>query len=835
VNRTSEKESHLRQTWAPARGFPGILSEVNNQILGMRFMLTALAFFLAGGVQALLMRIQLMVPENEFLSPQTYNEMFTMHGATMMFLFAVPFLEGLALYLVPLMIGARDVAFPRLTAYGYWVYLCGGCIFYISYFFGAVPDVGWFGYTPLSTAKFTGIATDFWLLGLSLVEVAGLTAAAELVVTILKFRAPGMTLARMPMFVWSILIVGIMILVAFTVLLVATLLLELDRSGLTCFFDPSRGGNNLLWQHLFWFFGHPEVYIMFLPATGIISMIIPSCARRPLAGYPLVVVAIVITGFVSFGLWVHHMFAAGLPAMSMAFFTASSLMIAIASGIQVFAWIGTLWRSGPTISPPLCYCLGFIFLFVLGGLTGVMVAVVPFDLQVHDTYFIVAHFHYVLIGGVVFPILAGLHYWLPKMTGFRLNPWLGYVSFSLTFIGFNLAFFPMHIMGFLGLPRRVYTYPRDLELGGYNLVSTVGALLLGLGVLVFLVDWVCSYWKRDPAGENPWNADSLEWSISSPPPVYSFFAIPEVASRHPNWDANGAHSLSDPWAELREQLRGEPHHWRGTLVTDATDARPQAIQQLPGPTYVPFFAAVGTAVSAVGVLFQIYIVAIVGVIAVLSSTIQWATTRRRDLEQLDQWDLSQGGGLPVHNTGSRSTVWWGMISLVVIYASAFGALFYSYFYVRLFSEAWPPKDVLMPSIGLAAVIYCFLPIAAGCQWFSGFHFRKSNLRLKQAFLVGTLIMGAIFLIGAVFLLWQLPFAPQDHAFGSLFHVLSGALILVVSISIVFSIIAQWRFHRKRDRHPQNLLLHLQVTSLHWAVAAVVGVLTYGILYLSPKL
>ena len=825
----AQRESNLRETWAPARGFPGILSEVNNQILGMRFMLTAFLFFLLGGIQALLLRIQLMVPENDFLSPQTYNEMFTMHGATMMFLFAVPFLEGLALYFVPLMVGARDVAFPRLTAYGYWVYLFGGCIFYVSYFSGAVPDVGWFGYTPLSTARFTGIATDFWLLGLSLVEVAGLTAAAEIVVTILKFRAPGMTLARLPIFIWAMLVAGLMILVAFTVLLTATVLLELDRAGLTVLFDSERGGNNLLWQHLFWFFGHPEVYIMFLPAAGIISMIIPVGAQRPLAGYSLVVVAIVITGFVSFGLWVHHMFAAGLPAMSMAFFTASSLMIAVASGIQVFAWIATLWRSGPKISPAFCYCLGFLFLFVLGGMTGVMVAVVPFDLQVHDTYFIVAHFHYVLIGGVVFPILAGLHYWLPKMTGYRLSQTLGYLSFGLTFVGFNLAFFPMHIMGFLGLPRRVYTYPRELELAGYNQLATSGAFLLGLGILIFLIDWVRLYRNRTPAGNNPWNADSLEWSIASPPPVYSFLEFPGVGSRHPNWSNTDCH----PYSELRDQLQGEPQSWRGTLVTDTTEARPQAIQHLPGPTYLPFFAATGTAVAAVGVLIQYYSITFIAMIAVLFVTMQWATTSRRVLAKLDQWDTSRGGGLPVLTTGSRSVSWWGMISLMAIYSSAFGALFYSYFYIRLFSDAWPPENAIVPHFSHAALVYACLWAATGCQRWAEIQFRASNLFWTMISLAGTMLLGAGFIVGQLILLWQLPFLPRDHAFGSLFFVLSWSMLLITFISLMFSTIANWRIYRKNDGHPQDLLLHAQIASLHWLTAAVAGVLVYGILYVAP--
>jgi len=372
--------SEFRKTWSSAPGVRGWFMEVNNQPLGKRFMVTAFVFFTFGGILALLMRVQLAAGELEIIGPERFNQFFTMHGSTMMYLFSVPFLEGLALYLLPLMIGSRDVAFPRLTAFSYWTYLFGGILFYSSFFVGAVPDAGWFAYTPLSGPRYSGLGIDFWLLGLSMVEVAGITAGIEIVVTILKSRAPGMTISRIPLLVWTLLVAGVMILFAFSVLLVATVLLELDRAAGTRFFDPLAGGSSLLWQHLFWFFGHPEVYIMFLPATGIVSMVVATFARRPVAAYALVVVAIVLIGFVSFGLWVHHMFVTGLPELAMSFFTAASLMIGVASGIQIFSWIATLWGTRPQWKPAFLWILGFIFVFVLGGLTGVMVAVVPFDM-----------------------------------------------------------------------------------------------------------------------------------------------------------------------------------------------------------------------------------------------------------------------------------------------------------------------------------------------------------------------------------------------------------------------------------------------------------------------
>ncbi len=827
-----EAEQQLRRTWAPARGFPGVLSEVNNQLIGVRFMVTAFLFFLIGGVLALLMRIQLTVAENDFLGPQVFNELFTMHGSTMMFLFAVPFLEGLALYLLPLMIGARDVAFPRLTAFGYWVYLFGGLLFYASFLFGSVPDVGWFGYTPLSTSRFTGVSTDFWLLGLSLVEVAGLTAAVEIVVTILKFRAPGMTLGRMPLFVLTLLVVGVMILVAFTVLLTATVLLELDRVFDTAIFDVQRGGSDLLWQHLFWFFGHPEVYIMFLPASGIISMVIPAFSRRPVVGYVLIAVAILVTGFVSFGLWVHHMFATGLPDLSMAFFTGASLMIAIASGVQVFAWIATLWGSGPELKAPLCFALGFVFLFVLGGLTGVMVAVVPFDQQVHDTYFVVAHFHYVLIGGVLFPIFAGLYYWLPKVTGRKMHEQLGRWSFLAMFLGFNITFFPMHIMGFLGLPRRVYTYRPELELDGYNMVTTTGAGLLGMGVLLFLVDVAYSLRRGQRSGNNPWNADSLEWASASPPLSYSFVDFPVVGGRHPLWEPEAASEL-EAVRDLRRQLSAEPQHWRGTLVTDATDTRPQAIQFLPSPTYIPFWTAAATLAAAAGVLAQSYILASVAVLILVVCVANWLRPHRVTLRMLERSDLAERTGLPVIPTGTASVGWWGMLGLLTIIGSSFAALIYSYFYIRLFSEQWPsqglkPPDLLPGAVAVAAVLGGALVQRWG---FRQLH-AGSIQRVGASFSV-TAGAGLAYL-AAQFWDWShLGFVPQTSAYASLVFVIGGAMSILISVGIAFAIAGQWRLLWGGPPVLAHLRLHMEVSRLYWSFAVVIAVVVFATLSLSP--
>jgi cytochrome c oxidase subunit I+III len=829
----TETLGEFEQTWQPGRGFPGVLSEVNNQPLGKRYMVTAFVFFLLGGVLALLMRVQLAVSDNTFLGPQLYNELFTMHGSTMMFLFAVPFLEGLAVYLLPMMIGSRDVAFPRLTAYGYWVYLFGGVIFYASFIVGAVPDIGWFGYTPLSTERFSGIATDFWLLGLSLVEVAGLTAAVEIVATILKFRAPGMTLGRMPLFIWTMLVAGVMIIAAFSVLLTATVLLELDRSMQTRFFDVHRGGSNLLWQHLFWFFGHPDVYIMFLPATGIVSMVITAFAQRPISGYVLIGMAILVTGFVSFGLWVHHMFAAGLPALSMAFFTAASLMIAIASGVQIFAWIATLWGSAPALKSPLLFTLGFVFIFVLGGLTGVMVAVVPFDVQVHDTYFIVAHFHYVLIGGVLFPILAGVHYWFPKVYGRMLSERLGTISFWMVFLGFNATFFPMHIMGFLGLPRRVYTYPKFLELDGYNLVATGGAFLNGLGVLVLLFNIVRSLSSGKPAGENPWGADSLEWSVSSPPPAWTFLALPFVRGRHPLWiDASSSTGNAGP-GQSSIPLTGQPANWRGTLLTDATEARPQAIQHLPGLSYLPLAVATTTTLAAVGVLSRSYILAIVSVLATAVLTFAWLRPRLRVSRLLRDSPLPDLTGLPVLAGGPHSTGWWGMLGFIGILASSVAALLYSYFYLRLFSAEWPQGQIAAPSLTVPLVAYGLLLFGGVAHGAARTAFRSDRRQASLLGLAVTLFCGLVFVVLQTWELSRSAFSHQTNAYGSIFFVISWVLLLIVAIGLTCTAVAKYLIYYEQRYSREYASRYLESSMLYWGFSPLAGLLIFVTLYVSP--
>ena len=818
--------------WASPTGFPGVLSAVNNQVLGVWFMATAFGFFMIAGVLALVMRVQLAVPDNDVLGPEVYNQYFTMHGSTMMYLFAVPFLEGLAVYLLPPMLGSRDLAFPRLTAFSYWAYLAGGLVFFASFAAGAAPDVGWFAYTPLSGDRYSGIGTDFWVLGLGLVELAGVTAGVEIVVTILKLRAPGMSLNRLPLLGWTLLIAGLMILFAFTTLLTATLLLECDRVAGTHFFDPRLGGDSLLWQHLFWFFGHPEVYIIFLPATGIVSMVVTAAARR-IVGYTLITVAIVITGFVSFGLWVHHMYTTGLPELSMMFFAAASLMIAVASGTQVFAWIASLWGRRPPLTVPLLYVLGFLFIFVLGGLTGVMIAVVPFDTQVHDTYFIVAHFHYVLIGGAVFPVLAGLHFWLPKITGRMHDRRLGVLSFWLVFVGFNFTFFPMHLMGLLGLPRRVYTYPAELGLGDVNMVVSVAAFVLAAGFAVFAVNVLGSLRSGPPAEANPWGADSLEWTLSSPPGNSGHRRPPIVAGRHPAWVP--AADAPEPAARAAAALDAAPTGWRATLCTSALRAAPQSIQALPGPTYLPLLTALGITVAAVSVLAEWYLVAPAGAVFAAGALLMWLRPDRAALDRLAADDLPDRAGLPVLAGGDCSVAWWGLLGLMAITATVFLTLFYSYFYLWLYSPVWPqgglePPDPLLPAAG-----FLLPPIAAGIQWLSHRAFRSGR---RIAALLGHLAAagaGALFLAFQAYELLTAGFPPQANAYASAFHVTHWALALTVLSGIVTALSAAADLTDGRDGWRTVLALSAEITA-HWSyLIAAAAIAVFGVLYLSPYL
>ena len=514
--------------------------------IGIMYVVTAFFFFLLGGTEALLIRTQLAVPNGKVLTPEIYDQVFTMHGVTMIFLFVMPMLTGLGNYVVPLMIGARDMAYPRMNAFGYWVVLFGGLFLSSSFLFGQAPNAGWFNYSPLNELTSDcglnavvctpGLNTDFWALGILMLGISSIAASLNFVVTILKLRAPGMTINRMPLFTWMTLVTAFLLLFALPSVTAAAILLLLDHHLGTHFFQAGAGGDPLLWQHLFWSFGHPEVYILILPAFGIISEVLPVFSRKPIFGYTFIAWSGVAIGFLSFTVWAHHMFAVGLPLVAQAFFATSTTLIAIPTAVKIFNWVFTVYGGKLSFKTPMLFALGFIAMFLIGGLNGAALAIVPFDYQVTDTYFVIAHLHYVLFGGTVFAVFAGIFYWFPKMTGRVLNERLGQVQFWLMLIGVNLTFFPMHILGLLGMPRRYYTYPGDLGWNELNLMATFGAFTIAIAMIVFLWNFIITLRSGEKASDDPWDAYTLEWDTTSPPAPYNFPTIPTVRSRRPFFD-----------------------------------------------------------------------------------------------------------------------------------------------------------------------------------------------------------------------------------------------------------------------------------------------------------
>ncbi|MGI9060816.1 MAG: cytochrome c oxidase subunit I [Ktedonobacteraceae bacterium] len=521
------------------------LMTTDHKKIGIMYMITGFFFFLSGGVEALMIRTQLAIPNGKVLTPEIYNQVFTMHGVTMIFLFVMPTLTGFGNYIVPLMIGARDMAFPRLNAFGYWIVLFAGLFLGSSFIFGAAPNGGWFNYAPLNELTTAcgnavmctpGMNEDFWLLGILLLGISSIAGSLNFVVTILKLRAPGMTINRMPLFTWMTLITAFMLLFALPSLTAASFLELLDRHLGTHFYQAASGGDPLLWQHLFWSFGHPEVYILILPVFGMISDVLPVFSRKPIFGYTFVAWSGVAIGFLSFTVWAHHMFAVGLPPIAQAFFATSTTLIAIPTAVKIFNWIATITFGKLKFTVAMLFALGFIAMFLIGGLDGVALAVVPFDYQVTDTYFIVSHLHYVLFGGTVFGIFAGFYYWFPKMSGKLLNERLGQVQFWLMLIGVNMTFFSMHILGLLGMPRRIYTYPANLGWNELNLLQTFGAFILGIAIMIFFWNLLYTLRSGPAAGNDPWDAFTLEWDTTSPPAHYNFATIPTVRSRRPFYD-----------------------------------------------------------------------------------------------------------------------------------------------------------------------------------------------------------------------------------------------------------------------------------------------------------
>ena len=597
----SDAERRLAGIWESLPGWKGWISTVDHKIIGLRYIVTAFFFLLIGGIEALIMRLQLAGPNLTLLTPEQYNQLFTMHGVTMIFLYALPILSGFSNYLWPLMLGSRDMTFPRLNALSYWIFLFAGIFMYASFPLGQAPNAGWFNYVPYSGPIYnTGPNIDVFALGMVLLGISTTVGSVNFVVTLFKMRAPGMTINRVPILVWGTLTASVANLLVIPSVSLAFFLLWLDRQLGTHFFDVANGGKPLLWQHLFWIFGHPWVYAIVLPAMGIVSDALPTFCRRPLVGYAWVALATMATMLIGFEVWIHHMFATGLPAVALSIFGAASFVISIPSAVAVFAWIATIWLGRPVFKTPFLFFAGFVILFVIGGLSGVMTAAVPLDWQLNETYFIVAHLHYVLLGINVFPVVGGIYYWFPKFTGRMMDEKIGKWSFWVMFIGFNVGFFPMHLAGLLGMPRRIYTYSSRMGWDGVNLITTIGSFVFAVGVLIFLINVVISLRRGVPAGSNPWDAATLEWSVPSPPPAYNFAVIPHIASRHPLWEdrldeGTGQSSLEKGYLLMEG---------RETIGTSPINAAPEIILKMPGDSATPFFVGLFLSLAFAGMLLH---------------------------------------------------------------------------------------------------------------------------------------------------------------------------------------------------------------------------------------
>ena len=824
---TIARHQRLTRIWTdPRQGAARIFCSLNHTTIGLRFIVAALVFFLIGGVLAMLIRAQIATSGNAFVGPEVYNQLFTMHGTVMMFLFAIPMLEGIALYLLPKMMGARDLAFPRLGAYAWWCYVSGGTILVVALMLGVAPGSGWFMYTPLSSSAYSpGINADMWLIGVTFAEISAICGAVELVVTILRLRTPGMGLGRMPLFAWYMLVTAGMILIGFPPLILGSILLEIERAFGWPFFEVARGGDPLLWQHLFWMFGHPEVYIIFLPAAGLVSTMIPVFAQRPIVGYGWVVASVLAMGFVSFGLWVHHMFAVGIPYLGLMFFSAASMLVAIPTAVQIFSWVATLWAGRPVFHLPMLYLAGFLFIFVLGGLTGVMVALVPFDWQVHDTHFVVAHMHYVLVGGMVFPVMAAVYYWMPHVTGRMPSETLGKFAFWLIFIGFNLTFFIMHLTGMLGMPRRVYTYSPELGWDIPNLVSSIGGFVQAAGFAVLVLDVFVHARMGRIAPRNPWNADTLEWATTTPVAPYNFASQPQVDSATPLWDEP---DLGSRLAAGGAYHGSEPPVRRETISVDVLTGSPQCMVILPYPSWLPFCSAMATGVFFLGVLFKVYWVAAAALLPILALFLWWGW---RNGSPVDPEPIHAGNGLTLlphfastEGAPGRSGVLYTLVADGTLLAS----LLFGFLFLWTIAPNWPapaymdPSPVL-PLLGATGLVLAIAFAHAGMS-----AARRARLGLAAGWLWAAAASG---LFGTVLfaLLPGLTLPPAtSHAYAATATVLF--LYISVHAAIGTSIAAFVALRCMRGFVSPARMLEPLVCRMWWTYTGVSGLIVLGTVY-----
>ncbi len=812
------QEARLAEAWATPTGWR-YWTAVNNSEVGLWYTSTALVFFGFAGILGLIIRAQLMVPDNDLISAETYNQVYTLHGTAMMFLFAVPIFEAVAILILPALTGARDLPFPRLSAFGYWCFLIGGTFVMGSILFDAAPRGGWFMYPPLTTEQ-GGIGADVWLLGLSFIEIASIAAAVELIVGVLKCRPPGMHINLVPLYAWYVLIVGAMILFAFPPLIAGDILFEMERAFDWPFFDPARGGDPLLWQHLFWIFGHPEVYIIFLPSIALLAMIIPTFAQRPIAGYSWVVLSALGTGFISFGLWVHHMFTTGIPALSLGFFSAASEAVAIPTGIQIFVFVATLMLGTIRRSVPMLFAMGALAIFVAGGLTGVMLAVAPFDFQAHDSYFVVAHLHYVIFGGVLFPLMAGIHYYFPLIRGKMLSRRLGIWSFWLIFTGFNVAFLPMHLTGLLGMPRRVFTYPGGLGWDILNLVSSLGAVVIATGFAVFAWDLVRPKSEADRAERNPWQAGTPEWLAEMPPRPWGARTVPQIESRYPIWD--------DPdfvrrYDEGRFHLNDAPEGRRETLVTSVLDAEPMQCLRVAGPTGVTLIAAASLGGGFIAATFHWWSAAFAAGAGALCAILWWIWTGTGEHPEAAEKDIGMGRRVPLYVAGSRATGWWAMFITMLGDMTAFLGLVFGYFFFWTVHDIFPPAGMDGPGALWPAVSAGLYLVAWTTTWGA----RRANGAGYVAAARGSLVVAALATVAASAALlagpWFAGMDPTTHSYPAIVWILclwtsAHAAVGLVMLGFCIAASVAGRLTPRYDADLWNV-------SLYWHFMAVTAVVT----------
>jgi cytochrome c oxidase subunit I+III len=802
----------LTRIWGTPPGW-GRLSAVNHTILGKRFMMLALGFFAIGGVLAMLIRAQLATPNAAFVGPELYNQIFTMHGTVMMFLFAIPLFEGLAIYMLPKMLGARDLAFPRMTAYGFWCYLFGGTILIVAMVLGYAPNAGWFMYTPLSSDTYTpGINADVWLLGITFVEISAITAAVEIIVSILKMRAPGMSLTRMPIFGWYMLVTATMMLIGFPPLILGSILLEMERAFDLPFFDPTRGGDPLLWQHLFWLFGHPEVYIIFLPAAGVLSTMIPTFAQRPLIAYNAIIVAIVAMAFLSFGLWVHHMFTVGIPHLALGFFSAASGLVAIPTAVQIFAWIGTLASGRVRFDVPMLYIVGFFVVFVCGGLTGVMLAMVPFNTQAHDTYFVVAHLHYVLVGGFVFPMLAALYYWLPHFTGRTSVYRLSVPAFWLIIVGFNLTFFLMHLTGLMGMPRRISTYPSNWGWDWLNLLSSVGGFIMAMGFALVLVDIIMQFRFGPRGARNPWQARTLEWAMPTPPTDYNFAALPGITERADELDPD---ELGNRLARGEGYLGFARADRQETLGVDMMTGAPDQVIILPQRSFLPLWTALATGVFFLGLLFKVYWIVPLAAIVIVGLFLVWprALGAKRDMGPID---IGQGEAVPIDVEVEDNVTWWASKIAVAGDATLYASLLFGALYLAFVAPGWDgpaPGIGWQPAIGLVTGLGASL-LARRARGQNAAGISPFGPLLGAAGLAG---LTALACVAGIVLLES----PTLHANGALRLALLTYCAIHSGIAMLITAHAAWRWHEGYVSAVRATSLRLSVLWTDYAALALI--------------